>query len=352
MKHLLTLIIAFTLVTILAPSCEVPLQFDDIPEAITVDAMVCPDTAMVVNVSKTFGLSNSPAYHFIDYHDYYTYHDSVYDTLAVIDNAEVMLTVNGGSPIQLMYNPQKHHYQSNYFPKEGDEVSLEVSVPDSINYIPVKASTTVLPAPEFEVLSHVSLYSPVDKGLIDPNKPYDIQADDTVMEITLKLKDNPREHNFYRLRVRSISDNWQTDSVKAPDGTLIRVDSTYWAYMTDIFTSSDILFLDYNIPNAFGGWQANFNYMFDDYLFRNGEYTVTLQSRQRIADNARVVVEYYSVTRDLYSYICSVLQYRTHTEDIFSNPIGIHTNIENGYGIFGSMNFTRQTLYFNDPGNQ
>ena len=351
MKHLLSIILALTIAISLITSCEVILPIDNQPDAITVNSVVCPDTAVLVNVSRTFSIDNSPGYYFIDYYHYYRYHDTIYDTLAVIDKALVMMTVNGGSPVQLRYNPGKFRYESDYFPKAGDEVEVEVSVLDNPELAPAKSSTKVLPAPEFEVLSHHTIYSPYDHGYLDKENEHEFGGHDSVMVITLKLKDNPSESNFYRLRVRSMGDNWQIDSVKAPDGTLIRVDSAYSSYMTDIFTSDDILFLDRNIPTGFGSWPANFNYMFDDHLFQNGEYTVTIQSRMRIADNPRVILEYYSVTRDLYSYVCSVMQYRTHTDDVLANPIGIHTNIENGYGIFGSMNFTRQTLYFNAPGN-
>ena len=100
MKHLLSIILALTIAISLITSCEVILPIDNQPDAITVNSVVCPDTAVLVNVSRTFSIDNSPGYYFIDYYHYYRYHDTIYDTLAVIDKALVMMTVNGGSPVQ------------------------------------------------------------------------------------------------------------------------------------------------------------------------------------------------------------------------------------------------------------
>lgn len=338
MKYIIRYVFAATTLLMVLTSCEKVLQFaESTDDVLTLNAVATPDTVLMVSVSKTSSLNGKPRqYQYLDFYDYYQHIDTLYYD-QVPKDAIVTYTVNDGEKSGNMeYDDDTHKYISDYRPRPGDNISISADYLEKLSQKKFSAHGSVsvpASAPQFEVVSKVTYYEYLDKGYLDPTGEYDIYATDSVMEITLNLKDTPGVSNYYRLRIRGIAETKNLDGEQT-------------SYVTDIFTTSDVLLQDRTLTEAFGNWPAYFTNIFDDHLFSNGEYTITVKSRMRSGTNPRVLVEYQSITRELYYYLRSVYQYRIHTEDVFYDPISIYTNVDDGWGILGGITSSRVMLYY------
>jgi hypothetical protein len=165
----------------------------------------------------------------------------------------------------------------------------------------------------------------------------DMEAQDTVMRITLRLTDPAHERNYYRLKVRSIGDK--------PFG-LSRLDSTLNHEFSDIYTSGDVIFMDNTLPKIHDGWSAGFSNVFDDHIFDGQSYTFSVETRMRVGQNPRVQIELESLTPDLYYYLKSVMFYRITAQDAYSEAIRLHSNVVDGWGIVGGLSSEKIFIRF------
>ena len=143
---------------------------------------------------------------------------------------------------------------------------------------------------------------------------------------------------------------------------------TYFTYyrMQDIFYSTDALFIDNRLNINFGGWPAHFSNVFDNTLLTS-DYTFIVDSPKftinqgrgfneiyesiktkpgRFYYSPKVMVELQAITRDLYRYFKSMELYRISSSDEFAEPVKIHSNVKNGWGIFGALSYDRHLLEF------
>ncbi len=244
-----------------------------------------------------------------------------------LSTALVQMTINNSLPVKMAYDNIDNCFVSDYCPMEGDQLQLKASFEGCD---PVEANTTILNSPDFEIVRHNSFYSKIDHYDI-PNDDPDWSGTDTIMSITARLRDPAGEKNYYRLNVRSL-------------GALS--DSIY--YVNDLFTSYDIVFEDKNLSVSYNGWAAYFSNVFDDSIFDGTTYDFTIETRQRTSNYFRpyVVVNLQQISEDYYKYLKTLELYNCSANDIYAEPIRIHSNIKNGTGIFGSLTGTRYTLFF------
>ncbi len=314
-------IFMITVFVLLLSACEKTLKFSgDITDPkITVCALANPDT--------TFMLYLYQSLFFLDIHTDYSqfYLDS---------DATVQLSVNGID----LYSTSSDTLESldifDYKPSVNDELSLTVSCE---GYETVTAQTTVLERPSFEIIDHYSLYSKSpEKTTTDGySVPIDYWGTDTVMNISCMVNDPGNVTNYYRLSIKSIG--------STKEGPL---SADNWAIVKDIFSSDDILFVDNNVSVSINGWPEHFSNVFDDSLFDGKEYTFTVESRQRSVAYSWVEIELQHISEDLYKYLKNVELAQCSTDDIFSEPVNIFSNVENGYGVLGSLSGTKYVLYF------
>ena len=127
--------------------------------------------------------------------------------------------------------------------------------------------------------------------------------------------------------------------------------------MQDIFFSEDELFLDSRLNTNFGGWPAFFSNVFDDELLKGGEYTFVVDSPKPVVQETQyemhelfpngewiepqVMVELQAISPEYYRYLKSVELYRVSESDAFTEPVQIYSNVQNGWGIFGSLSSQR-----------
>mgnify|MGYP001193086865 FL=1 len=302
-------------------SCEKIIEFEGkiTNSKITVNAVATPDTVFVAGISSELFFTE-----LIPERSW----ESLYPDF-VLENAEATITVNGRDTYPMQYNPESLNYEGTYIPAEGDEILLNISAPD---LEPVQSVTVVPEKGKLEILSTEVLYS---ENYMAFDDWMDIAALDTIMRITAKITDPPGELNYYRLKVRSIG--YYLDTSNGEDGY----------FMSDVFSSADVIFKDERLVKRYWGWPAGFSNVFDDHLFDGKEYTFTIESRMRWGSDQHVTVELQAITRELYNYLKSVMLYRITDQDSYTESIQIYSNVNGGYGILGALNGEKHILYFN-----
>lgn len=161
---------------------------------------------------------------------------------------------------------------------------------------------------------------------------------DTVMRITFKFHDQPGTRNYYMMRVRSVGEFAISDLC------------TYY-HVGDVFTSASPVFHDGQLDKGYGLLDAYFNSAFDDHLIDGKDCVITVESRIRrrmsgffLRCKRYVMVDLLSISPDLYYFQKSMAKYRISLSDVFTNPIGIHSNVNGGWGIVGSASSKRYII--------
>ena len=331
-RHIIFLISLLALLT----SCEKEIDFSgQYDSGIAVYAIAVRGEPFSMRLSRSCTVNDNPTVVFSHYSSYYSELDTLYRTEIVINNAQVEVTVNGSEKYAMTYNPvSPYAYNCDYVPKEGDNISVKVSAP---GYHDISASTKIEKIQRAQIVKTEVVYKDNgDDGSIIVGNPLDRFGVDSVMSITLKINDPAGEHNFYRLRVCGVAEK------ELPLGTI-----TYKQYnLSDVFTSDDIIFSDNMLTKPFGDWQAGFSNVFDDHLFDGQEYTFTVESRKRNGDNPHVILELQTISQDLYYFLKSYQVFRISTDDVYMTPIGLYSNIKDGWGILGSLSYDRHIIYY------
>ncbi len=166
---------------------------------------------------------------------------------------------------------------------------------------PGVSATQIMPYPPTATLSQFINNSSV---IVDDKRQ-------DIFKIT--LEDDPDTNDYYEFRIftRDKEDapygNWQERNLRSP--------------YSQVITGEKILYLP---DNSFNGESRQIE------LFSNSRDTTRLQIRVLI--NA--------ITRDKYLFFQSVKAYQEAQYNPFAEPVIIHTNVENGQGIFSMENKT------------
>lgn len=347
-NRLLAAVIAPVLSCAMA-SCEKVIDFkeDDISrfEGITLNALISRDTVLMAAVSKAFSFTEVPP---LDYDSFYDYDKiiespqnphSFYFHTAVLPEAEVKATVNGTREVVLKYDPSSYRYLSDYRPSTGDRIAFRA---DAEGLRSVSAETVIPEPGKIEILDYEKYLNKYTVPLEGIDEVYYVERTDTIIRITLRITDPEKEKNYYRLKVKSVS----TDHSN-PISHLGLPGHNYYQ-TSDTFTSSDVIFRDSRLEKPYGSWPAYFSNVFSDQLFNGKEYTFTVENKLPHGDGREptyVIIELQSLTRDLYDYLTSVMQYRITEVDDYSEAMRIHSNVENGFGIVGGLGTEKHIIY-------
>lgn len=115
---------------------------------------------------------------------------------------------------------------------------------------------------------------------------------------------------------------------------------------SDIYTSSDVIFMDEQLTQSYGGWAAHFSNIFDDHLFDDKEYTFSVETHLRYGECPHEVIGLQPIKRDLCYYLKSMMVYRITDQDAYTEAIQIYCNINNGWGILGGLSTEKHIVYF------
>lgn len=326
-------------VMLLSTSCEktIELKSVNLGNRIAVNAVISPDTVVMAAIGTVRDIEpddlsqseDNPTFttEYNGLYEYrYKYATFVMNYKPIMSKIKAVVVLNDKEeyPMWLNTDTLDSRFVSDCRPQMGDKVEIFAEV-DSVGFNPVRASAVIPVAQKIEVVGHEVVYSENTPLKYHGYDMPDRTGADSVMRVTLKIYDPANEVNFYRLRVVGAGDK----------------------HATELFSSDDELFYDPDLVNEYGFIiPAYFSNVFSDELINGKEYTFTVESRKRKEANARTIIELQSISADLYYFVKSYMKYRIAEFDSFDVPIGINSNVEDGWGIFGAANSDTHTIYY------
>ena len=223
-------------------------------------------------------------------------------------------------------------YELNYTVKTGKIYSIKVNHPD---FDAISASTTV---PNF----------------INPTVSNINRLQNLSLQFDLNITDVNNENNYYGLefsRADTLIDtagqhiNMTYDQFGNPIGY------DKFVYRSSYLCSVD-QFIEYPQASLFDGANCSDIFLLTDELFRNSNHTVPVIDNFNNwanfeAENlaTQFTVKMYSYSEDLYKYTLSRELFYLTSGDFFAEPVRLHNNIENGFGVFGAMSRSINLYY-------
>ena len=278
---------------------------DELPQKepkLVINGIINPDSVFKINISQS----------------YHVFENEGSNNLPFIQGASAKLYKGSQFLFDLEEEENGYYASTGFFPALNQSNKVE----GAKSGFPSVQATTSIPDP-VPILSF-------DTSMVwDGDEYYTFLSFSGV----LKYKDPPGEENFYRL------DCFQTffDETGQP--------ITYRQFI-DVEDSDDYF---YDKSEEYLVWNdlltngdevtINFNIFFDHYYIDYG---------QGITDTSTVIysISFSSLNEDFYKYDKSRSQYFESggTDNPFSEPVLIYSNIENGYGVFGG--FSGDTVSF------
>ena len=170
----------------------------------------------------------------------------------------------------------------------------------------VSARQRMPAAPDFTLLDY------------DPEGGVDVDGF-RVAEARIRLSDPPGEENYYYFQVIS-------PEIRSCD--TVRCDTVF---SDRTFNTQFISSPDPNLLTAYPGSLA----LTDD-SFDGEDYTVRLQFNDYSRGSYRVDV--WSLTEDGYRYLISRDAYENSRDNPFAEPVNVHQNVTDGFGLFQASN--------------
>lgn len=237
-----------------------------------------------------------------------------------VKDATIKLQVNGENvPLTFQYEENSHrYYEFNAQLASGDKLEISGESPKhgkihAIDHIPYPATIKEVKTEWFTSNKDSRSY----------------------LRTLITLRDKPEEKNYYRVIIRSKEIYGYNNS-----------DTEEWVRQ-HVFVDQEILFN--NISGVLGEDEDAHKYrIFPDALFDGSEYTLNVYIAMdqnnpwgRI-DERFIKVEIHTISENMYKYLRSLEL--SMSEDNFSEPVKIYSNIENGYGVLGSYNVAEMII--------
>ena len=335
------IILTLALMCMAVTSCETELDINaDISRQLCVFALATPGQELEVYVSSTQCIEDAKYISQKFSLDTYKKGSALkyYKQEYLVDNAQVILTVNNTTTIVLPYDSVTLSYHCGYTPTINDHLDLSVTAED----FEKATASTYIPTPQgISDIEFTTSYSLAVEASIrdyyDRTEPFnDYFGSDSIAIVKFGFHDPGRETNYYLLRPRSIAEIYNKTIPNRP----VTVYS-----VSDVFFSEDPVFFDKQLKKGYGSWEPYVSNIFTDELLNGKQNYISFESRIRRGSVPRIILELQSISKDLYLYLKSMQIYERRTDDVFASPVSIYTNVRNGWGVFGSMSSYPQTIY-------
>lgn len=269
------------------------------------------------------------------YGNYYVYYGD--DYFPKVTDATVTLTIDGATTETATRNGGTYTFL--HVPQPGEVLSLSINVPGRDE---VKATDTVPLRPDI---------TDIDTSGISGNNYFDVMQN---LNIDFLLNDDASTKNYYSLRLREVDTIISTYRDEA--GNIVSQDTSVndfycWFECTDYLlvnnTSLDIDIEDPTVSSTYSGTAMYFT----DATINGQSHRIRIKPRQYywgygysdyedyttdITANISLYLEVTALSRDLYLYQQTMNSYDDdELLAFFSEPVQIHSNVENGIGIFG-----------------
>ena len=293
MKRLLNLTLAVILFSLFG--C-VKILNDDLKTKETklvLNAAISPDSLYTVNISRTFNIFEDESAH----------------NLPFIDSADVKLYEDGTFLSDLKNIGYGNYINPGFYPEIGKEYKVDASYG---SYKSIESKTTIPP------VVHISDFDTVVLQYFNEYNGHEEQYIGI-----LKYNDPEGVDNKYLLNCRI--------AVTDIDGSVYWYDQAIWPIEGD---------------ERFYDGSVNGRLLWSDQYTDGNEVTVRFvfntvynydKSKSRNTEKVHFLFSFQSVNSDYYTYLKSYDVYWESGggEDPFAEPVVVHSNVENGYGIFG-----------------
>lgn len=298
------------LLSILIVSCTKTVEFNgEMSESkIVINSIFSPDTSLWVNITTSrFFLDNAP--------------------ITFIDNATVSVYENGNYVSDMTHSGAGNYSIPTLIPRPEVTYSLKVTAPD-----------------KEDVTCETSFPTPINIVSIDTINNFNQENWNSYYSIKLKIADPAGEKNYYRISVYADRYIYQVDQ---PDSYTVYRELP-WIYSddpaisgggeeeTDIFDSG--VYNEYNI--------------FDDTFFDGSEYILDFVMdsdflMEDVEENyAKVFFVLETLSEEYFTYLRSKTVHKSSSDDFFSEPVPIYSNITGGIGYFGGYSFDIDSIRF------
>ena len=325
-KYIPTLLII--ILTVFFISCEKDIEFKGkiTDPLLVMNGLLSPDSVVSIHLSQSrFILGDATSFN-------------------PISGAKVSVFVNGKLKEQIT-NDAKGLYTGSYIPKSGDEIKIEVQA-DGFDL--VRAQTVIPQNPNIIVKD--STVTVLEEESETPSLPNTVfTSRKRSMQAQLKLTDAKDEENYYY--IKGTQNYYRKNQLVMNTFVYFKLSEVLKNNITDsenIF--EDILgdgMTNDRTENLFSDLYVNgkeilFDFSFDDILesfkYVNGEKVESPQDDELIVE---YIIEIGEFSKDFNQYVVSGNKAANSEDAGFSEPIQVHTNIENGIGILGAYNSYR-----------
>jgi hypothetical protein len=297
MKNIFKIPLSLFSIVLLFVSCQKEIEFDDeIKQSkIVINSEVAVDSTWSVSVTKSLSVLDNA-------------------NLSSIKNATVSITGSDGSNILLTYDAQSDAYLSSEIVKADILYSIFAQAP---NYTEVSAST-----PTKSAINIISVDTSSRRI-----------GEEFFRSFRIKFDDPSDNEDFYKVEIIKLQLTINYDMNGNPIDTVI--------YPTPLFLTSTDLSADQSdeyssaitfTDQLFNGQQKTFVCDASDYNSSFGPFPSV--------DTYFVLLS--RLSSDFYLYQKTIMAYNNVVGNPFAEPVRVHTNVNGGFGIFGS----KSTSYF------
>ena len=263
---------------------------------LVLNSLMNPDSSLKINLSRTFNV----------------FDDESSNNLPFVNQAKVSLFENNNYLFDLISEGNGYYSKPDFFPLPFTQYKVKASAD---TYKTIEA--------QVQIPNKVQIIS-FDTSSLIHNDEYDGMYTQNIGKIS--YKDPTEESNYYQLTCQILAPF-------GPDG-----EKKWQKHGIYVEENNDILF-----DNSYGSLLWNDKYTNGRHVeFRFGYYDVyTYMERKQtlVEDTLQFVFSLQSVDKDYYIYLKTISLYEETSggSDPFMEPVVIHSNVENGYGILGGF---------------
>lgn len=316
-------IIYILILTLTFFSCKKEIEFNgEVSDPkIVLNSYVSPDSVLLVHLSKSkFFLSNESG-------------------LELVENGTVNLYINDVWKEKLQHLTEGN-YAANYKPQPGEKVTIKVNVP---GFDEVVGNTLIPQKTNLITIDTTNVLSSSRDELIGS----DIAARYLGYDCTFKIKisDEAERENYYRIVMKR----------KLYDGSTDEIYENFISFNLEGFDNQGTNLFDF-IAGQSEDW-SEIQVLNDD-LFNGKE--ITFQVKQTFyflkimpgfeeyfnskRSSESISINIQSISKDMYLFLKTKEASANNVGNIFSEPVLIYNNIQNGIGILAGYTNTEKEI--------
>lgn len=239
---------------------------------------------------------------------------------------------------------------ANLSDNQGDfSISYSKIITNNNDYIPINAEITILEngnpfyKTNFVGSDNKSFYVKDLGKSIAEGKEYTLIVENSTYGKATATQIVPRKPDFTNMKYKKdgyiTSGGYKADLFSfdinddASDENYYLVES-YGIFSFDNETSEQNLYLSSEDPSVKQFWFGSKNGLIISDKNFNGSVTKILTNFENYNQFKKIKLKIYSITKDYYHFLLSYNQYQDANGNPFAEPVNVHNNIGNGYGLF------------------